>query len=184
MKLSLHRQLQRLEGRMTQPGNQDRDVDRDVEYLIFASGPDIWEWILEIEIETVKDVIYRRQPSPDGQHPVNYSLADLLAHTRGWGSKWVGMNKFAWGFSLSTAARHHKEGKDDWGLLYLLGLTPAQFAATPCEKQEDVLAEVRKRVEPRFQELGEETVDSFRHPKELFQAISDLNLSELCQTIR
>ncbi|GJL66731.1 MAG: hypothetical protein NPIRA05_17020 [Nitrospirales bacterium] len=178
MKRSFQIQLNRIEARIPYDSLKRAEADQAYNEILTQSEPESWEWILTVNPKEVEEFL-----PPSQQENNHFLVAYLLAHTRGWDKIGIAVNEYAWRFSLYTAAHWHEEGKNDWGILYLMGLTPAQFEALPADKRQDLLDEARNRVEARLQELGPQ-IDALRHPKELFQAIRDLNLSELCKIIR
>jgi len=183
VKRNLHIQLARIEAQIPYDSLKRAEVEHACKEFLTQSKPETWEWILEKNPKEVKEALWPSQQPKDDHKRSIYFTSQFLAFTRGWDTNYisyVGATDFHWRFSLYTAAQHHEERKDDYGILYLMGLTPAQFAQNvPIEKREPLLAEARRNIAVRFQELGKETVEAFRHPKELFQALHDLHLSEL-----
>lgn len=178
MKRSFQIQLHRIEARIPYDSLKRAEAQQAYDEILTQSEPEVWEWILTLNPKEVEEFLPTSQHSMDDKEKNHFLVAYLLSHTRGWDKIGVAVNEYAWRFSLYTAAHWHKEGKSDWGILYLMGLTPVQFEALPADKRQDLLDEARNRVEARFQELGPQ-IDALRHPKELFQAIRELNLPEL-----
>lgn len=181
MKRSWQLQLNRIEARIPYDSLKRAESKQAYHEFLTQSKPETWEWILDLDPREVEEATSLSQREIDERNTAMF-LALSLAMTRGWRSNnihYVGQTDIHWIFSLQ-ASFLGPEKEQNWPLLYLMGLTPAQFKKEiPLEKRENVLAEARKRVENRFQEFGQEKVNSLRHPNELFQAIRELNLPEL-----
>jgi hypothetical protein len=184
MKRSFQIQLHRIEARIPYDSLKRAEAQQAYDEILTQSEPEVWEWILSVNPKEVEESLPPSQHSMDDEKYSHFVAAYLLASTRGWDNNYtsyIGSTDFHWEFSLDRRGLFPKNQKD-WSLLYLMGLTPAQFEKRiPPEKREAIMAEARQRVDTRFEELGPQNV-TLRHPKKLFQAIRDLNLPELYKT--
>ena len=175
MIVSYRRRLEKLSSQLMPKSNGKLEAAQKLDDYIRKAVPAEWEWILKEEINLSVTAYPNSDPELTILH-FKQRMALAVAGSRGWMDHYHFIPGEDWGFLLEKSNEN-----GDWGIMYLMGVTPYRFSQRPEKQRAAMLVQARTGIASVCAELSQQGFSEQTNRKKYYQAYKRLNLARLLQ---